>query len=761
MRIVFSVLFIVMIMALARCAHIAIHSRKKVGYSLGQLLYGLIPPVLGNLIMICANSEPAAKTGCYIYFLGMDFVVFALLCFSINYCDYDRPGRIITAPVGAFLVGDCAQLLLNLFFGHAFDVEAVFYKGSVYYEVIPYAGQTFHRVVCYALLFAALIMFVVKAVRSPRIYLERYLVILVSMIAATIWESFYIFSRTPIDRSMIGFGVFGFLVFYFSFYYRYTRLLDNILANMASSMKEAVFIFNANGQCIWANGPALDLTGLLEDEYELAYTRLQEIFGDYNSLGKAWKVSRIVVDEERNLERYYILEEHTVTDRRGRASGMFLSIRDNTQQEVELRRERYNATHDSLTDLYTKEYLFWKIREVLDLRLAEKYYIVFIDIMNFKLVNDIFGNAFGDRTLCRIADRLKEYSKEGCLYGRLAADHFGMFIPEKFFDEKKLEGVLGRLPLTDGTTEYETVIHAGVNEVKDPSVEVGILFDWARMAMAPIHKDFNTAIGWYSDQMHDRAVWEQYISTQLTGAIAKKQIRMYLQPIVDRTGKVSGCEALVRWEHPVYGLLFPGAFIPVFEKNGRIAEVDRYMWRAACETLSRWKKDGRDEFISVNISPMDFSFLDVAQELRKLVREYGIKPEKLRLEITETAMMEEKESRIQVLKSLKEDGFLIEMDDFGSGYSSFNMLKEMPVDVIKIDLRFLKKTGDESKTDVIIRNIVRMSQELGIVPLTEGVETREQFGMLTAVGCQLCQGFYFAKPLPVSDFEENWLGDVV
>ena len=139
------------------------------------------------------------------------------------------------------------------------------------------------------------------------------------------------------------------------------------------------------------------------------------------------------------------------------------------------------------------------------------------------------------------------------------------------------------------------------------------------------------------------------------------------------------------------------------------------------------------------------------------MKEYDIDPQKLRLEITETAMMEDQDNRISKLLSLKEDGFLIEMDDFGSGYSSFNMLKEMPVDIIKIDMRFLKKKGDSRKADVIIRNIVRMSDELGIISLTEGVETREQFEMLTGIGCRLCQGFYFSKPLPAEEFEKRWL----
>ena len=755
MRLIFSVIFILMIVSLIWCGHIAWHSRKKVGPSLGQLLYALVPPIFGNLILICSSNEMLSKAGCYIYFLGMDYAVVALLCFAVNYCEYRKPGKSVIIPVSALVVIDCIQLLLNPFFGQAFDIEPVAFGGSTYYKVIPFLGQTYHRVVCYGIFFSVLVMFVIKVMHSPRIYVERYFVILLSMILTGLWETFYIFSRTPIDRSMIGFGVFGLLVFYFSLYYKYTRLLDNILANMASSMKEAVFIFNAEGTCIWANDPATELTGIGKDNYEQAGERVGQIFGNYTGTGSSWRSKRVV--SMQGQERYYILEEQDVLDSRGNYTGMFLSVRDNTQEQMELNREKYNAAHDALTDLYTKDHLYEQIRSCLDLNPDISWYIVFIDVMNFKLINDIFGNSFGDRTIRMIADRIREYAGERCIYGYLGADHFGMLIPESEYDEETLKKMMGRFPLTDGTTEFEVMIHAGVNEVVDPSIEIPVLFDWARMAMESIHRDFSTIVAYYSDEMREKAVWDQYISSRLSRAIEEKQLQMYVQPIVDMSGHAAGGEALARWIHPEHGFLLPSAFIPVFEKNGRIADVDRYIWRCACETLSRWKAEGRDEFLSVNISPNDFYFLDVGEEIRSLVKEYDIDPQKLRLEITETAMMEDQDNRISKLLSLKEDGFLIEMDDFGSGYSSFNMLKEMPVDIIKIDMRFLKKKGDSRKADVIIRNIVRMSDELGIISLTEGVETREQFEMLTGIGCRLCQGFYFSKPLPVEEFEKRWL----
>ena len=195
--------------------------------------------------------------------------------------------------------------------------------------------------------------------------------------------------------------------------------------------------------------------------------------------------------------------------------------------------------------------------------------------------------------------------------------------------------------------------------------------------------------------------------------------------------------------------------MPVFETNGMIADVDLFIWRKSCEILARWKKQGRDLFISVNISPRDFYLMNVPSELMKLTREYGIEPDRLRLEITETVMMNDQDSQMGTIRKLQDAGFIIEMDDFGSGYSSLSLLREMPVDVLKIDMVFLRKAEQNPRARTIIEEIIVMAGRLGITTLTEGVETAEQFEVLKKMGCQMYQGYYFAKPMPVEDFEKT------
>jgi EAL domain-containing protein (putative c-di-GMP-specific phosphodiesterase class I) len=269
-----------------------------------------------------------------------------------------------------------------------------------------------------------------------------------------------------------------------------------------------------------------------------------------------------------------------------------------------------------------------------------------------------------------------------------------------------------------------------------------------------IKNDYENHIVYYDDNIRNQIIHDQLISNQLNEALETKQIRPYLQPIVDSRGMLAGAEALIRWNHPDEGFMSPGQFIPTFERNGLISVVNKYMWKCACELLANWKERGLGSFISVNVSPKDFLRLDVVSELSSLVVEYGIDPAKLRIEITETAMNDESVDMIKIINDLRKHGFIVEMDDFGSGYSSLNLLKDINLDLIKIDMQFLKDSERNMKASLIIKNIIDMSEDLGIDTLTEGVETEIQYKQLSGMGCKMFQGYYFAKPMPVEDFEK-------
>ncbi|MCR5459446.1 MAG: EAL domain-containing protein [Acetatifactor sp.] len=750
MRTKFAIIFMVLIVALGVCVYLSKRSRKAIGTSIALLTGSLIMPLIGNLIIISSGSEFYPTIGYYVYFLGMDFVVFALLRFTFDYCFLKWPSTKLKKLIYGLLGLDVIQYALNPFFGHAFSTEPLLVNGFPYYRLVPYWGQAFHRILDYGILAASILIFGLKTFRSSRINSERYSIIFTSLVFLTIWQTFFIFSRTPVDRSMTGFGVIGIVVFYFAIYYRPMRLLDQMLAGIASDMSEALYFFDASGQCIWANAPALKLTGLDERTLEQTDAKLTELFGNYDQGGIEWSSRQVIGSGE--AAQYYHLEKHGVNDANGKMAGSLLSIRDNTEEQKQFQRELYNSTHDPLTGLYTKEFLYQKIRELLLTHSEMQHVIVFVDVKNFKIVNDVFGNDFGDYALQCIADWIQRGLSENCVCGRLAGDTFGVCLPIDEFDPHRIEHSLSNFEVTNGNLSHHVLIHLGVYVVTEKNLDVSVMFDRAHLALTSIKDDYQKHIAYYDDAMRSKVLWDQKISSQLRDAIATKQLQPFLQPIVDPAGKIIGAEALARWIHPDYGFLAPDSFIPVFEKNGMISEIDKYMWRCACELLARWKE--RPLFLSVNISPRDFYFMDVPSELKSLVAEYGIDPARLRIEITETVMMTEVEKRMEIFHDLKRAGFIVEMDDFGSGYSSLNMLKDMPVDILKIDMNFLSKSQNEYKAKTIVQNIIHLAEALGIESLTEGVETPAQYHALSDMGCKLFQGYYFAKPMPVEEFEK-------
>ena len=754
MRIVLSIIFMIFLVALSVCMVVAMRSKKAIGKYVACMICGIIPPIAGNLILMLTTNYTVAMVGFYIYFLGMDTTIYSILTFSHYYCEL-KPNKLIRKAAYILVILDAIQYALNPFTRFTFSARSTMVDGFKYFKLVPYFGQTLHRIIVYGIFLAVIIIFVYKCIKTPKIYAEKYWIILFCMLIAGVMETYYIFSKATLDYSMLAFGTFGLLVFYFALYYRPMKLLDKMLSGMASEMPEALFFFDKTGKCVWTNEPGRKLLGGARNDYDSVKDNLTFLFGDidFNETGWSKKITLGTGDEA----QYTYLEMRSVTDENGKNTGSYLSVRDITEEQREMEREIYRSTHDSLTDLYTKEYLYECIEKRLKTDKKTDYMIGYMEITNYKVINDVFGRRFGDLTVSKAADFIREGAGGKSLAGRLSEDSFGILIDKEDFLNKPVDEKISTFTVKDKDLEHRVLIHYGVYDITPgEEIDVPTFFDSARLATARIADPYQTHLVYYDDKMRNAVIHDQLISNQLQEALETKQIRPFLQPIVDERGLLAGAEALVRWIHPEDGLKPPGTFIPVFERNGLIVEVDKYMWRSACEILKSWKERGFEQFISVNISPKDFYFLDVAEELKKLVEEYEIDPKKLRIEITETVIMNDAEDRFKTIADLRKYGFIVEMDDFGSGYSSLNLLKDMPVDVLKIDMQFLRDSERNLKAGLIIKNIIRMSDDLGIDTLTEGVETAAQFEKLYAMGCKLYQGYYFSKPVPVEDFEKQW-----
>ena len=418
MRIAFSVLYSLFIAAFAICIHFARKSHKSSGKSVALLLTALIPPMVGNLIIIISSNQSASTVGYYIFFLGMDFVMYALVNFTHKYCSLGKFTFRRRALLISVLAADAIQILCNPFSGHAFGIEGIEASGAIYYRLVPHFGQTIHRVVDYAVFAAVLVIFIVKIIRSPKINAEKYLVILFTMVFTAGWQTFYIFSRTPVDRSIVGYGVFGLLVFYLSLYYRPMRLLDRMLATIASKMPEALFFFDNYGKCIWANEPAKALAGISEDDFEEASVKLEELFGGFEDSGNAWTTTHITGSGD--AIKSYVISNQIVDDGKGRAVGSFITIRDNSAEQKTLQREIYNATHDELTGLYNRAGYNYLTSEMK----LEDTMMLMIDGDHFKSINDTYGHEIGDRVIKKISASILAHFRSNDYVCRVGGDEF-------------------------------------------------------------------------------------------------------------------------------------------------------------------------------------------------------------------------------------------------------------------------------------------------------------------------------------------------
>lgn len=411
--------------------------------------------------------------------------------------------------------------------------------------------------------------------------------------------------------------------------------------------------------------------------------------------------------------------------------------------------------YDRLTGLYSKEYFYQCMKDTLLQNPDKKYDVICSDIENFKLVNEVFGIPAGDRLLCNIAELYKKNIHGKGLCGRFNADIFVCLLEHKweYTDDIFAEAYEQVYALQD---TKKIVMKWGVYAVADDTLSVEQMCDRARLAAQSIKGQYGKLFAVYDDKLRSKMLKEQAITENMESALADGQFEIYLQPKYRiKDGCLSGAEALVRWNHPIWGLQSPGEFIPLFEKNGFIAKLDQFVWDRACAVLHEWDVNGYDSVpVSVNVSRADIYHADLADTLLQTVAKYNIQPARLHLEITESAYTEDPQQLIDTVGKLRQLGFVVEMDDFGSGYSSLNMLNEMPIDILKLDMKFIKSETAKPTSQGILSFIMNLARWMGLDVVAEGVETREQLERLRAIGCDYAQGYYFSKPMPCKDITQ-------
>lgn len=392
------------------------------------------------------------------------------------------------------------------------------------------------------------------------------------------------------------------------------------------------------------------------------------------------------------------------------------------------------------------------VRNVSRLLYSSEKKIGFIqfDIRKFKIVNDIYGEKFGDEVLDFIITNLREYCNENQFYLNLRGDVF-MLVTEYDSEEELVEFINGLDERIVNFKEVKLQLAYGVYSVEDKRMELRQMEDRAAMARKAAKNNLLTNIVFYQEQFKISLYNRKFIEENIETALKERQFMMYLQPKYSISqNKIIGAEALVRWKNPERGMIYPNDFIPVLEDNHYIRVVDYYIWEEACRFIRKCEDIGMSPCpISVNVSRVHLQDSQFMEVLSDLIRKYDIPKERLELEITETA---DEQQVSRKAEEIKQEGYTLVMDDFGSGYSSLNILLESPFDVIKLDKKFIENMMVSEKGRLILEHVVLMADRLNLVLLAEGVETKDQVELLKGIGCDQVQGYYYAKPMPKEEF---------
>ncbi len=416
------------------------------------------------------------------------------------------------------------------------------------------------------------------------------------------------------------------------------------------------------------------------------------------------------------------------------------------------------ARTDFLTQIPNKLFFDKAAHKLMDKNPEHSYLLASIDARNFKLINESFGRIIGDQTICNMAKEIEKIFKGHGIYARFQSDNFLALIEDTEEGRERINLLKDIDIYIHNSTRYQVPIKIGVYPIPhyNPAISISQYIDKANIAKSYNGGTNSNYLQYFTDKMNDTMNMQNSIEIEMVKSLENKEFIIYYQPKYElSTDNIIGAEALVRWQHKEKGIISPGMFIPLFEKNGFIVKLDFYVYESVFKMISHRVESGvKIVPISINVSRCHLGDDKFVEKLEKLVDKYKTPKKYIEIEITESIFSQEDNSAISLISELKAHGFTISMDDFGSGYSSLNLLRKVPIDILKIDKVFIDNSDNSKRSQVIVEEIISMASKIHLKTICEGVETKVQRDFLKDAGCDMVQGYFYSKPLPYNDFKE-------
>jgi diguanylate cyclase (GGDEF)-like protein/PAS domain S-box-containing protein len=540
----------------------------------------------------------------------------------------------------------------------------------------------------------------------------------------------------------------------------------NLMAKVFANTGEGILITDAANRIIQINAAFSHLTGFTEAEVLgkdpkilSAGITAKEVYAEmWSALAKNGCWQGELWDRRKTGEIYpKWLSINVIRDKHGKTSHHIGSFSDISERKSSEAKILHLAYHDPLTQLPNRLNLYERLTQTLNFakRNDTRAAVMLIDLDQFKAVNDTLGHHVGDQLLIEVASRLKLSIRDSDIVARLGGDEFVVVLSGIESDDaaagvaRKISQTVSAPYLIAGNP-LRTSPSIGISIYPDNATEIGDLVRFADVAMYDAKARGRGIYQFYAPEMSQESSSRMALEADLRSALEKHQFLLHYQPQLDlRTGRLTGVEALVRWQHPTRGLVPPAEFIPLAEEIGLIAALGDWVMRESCQQLGAWRKEGITHIrMSVNLSPIQFQDGGLTDRVQAILEQYGLPSESLDLEITESMAMNSPDETIAMLRQLEETGVLLSIDDFGTGYSSLAYLKLFPLHTLKIDRSFVKDIETDPNDADICDVIVLLAHKLGLEVIAEGVETQEQLKFLISIGCERLQGYLLSKPLP-------------
>lgn len=732
-------------------------NKSPLSKSLFNLHLGAIVSTVLYNISLLTTKLLSAYFITSLYYISIHFLVILLTDFIFIFTEmssspkYKKFIKIFNKIWLCVFLVDSFILILNPFFHHEFELSRLYINHNVFlcWNAKYFWMFNIHLCLCFALSAVIFGILLVKIIKANRFYKSKYISVFAVFLITLVVNVVFLKSKTYFDFSVLFYSVFSIICSCFTLFSIPRSIQNEMLKQLSDNINIGIFCFNLERKCIYSNSTAKKFF-LAKDEILNELKSLLALRKDF--------VKRNIEIKQDDKTLTLAEEFSYLLDSQKKAYGYILKLNDITEELNKASEELFDSTHDALTGLLTRDAFYSETEKILKSDPISQYYMICTNIKNFKLVNDLFGSEKGDEFLKEFAKKLKNSQYKTILTGRITGDRFAILINKTEVDEIEALQKIKELEKFTVSLNYKLHIFVGIYKITDINENVSSMFDKAVLAIKNISENYSVNVAYYDNDMLSILKKNREVINAFYDALNNNHFKMYLQPQVRCSDeKVVGAEALVRWETEKGVIHSPASFIKILEDNGLIHELDKFIWEQAVQLLQKWQLLGIDHHISVNVSTRDFYLIPLYETFTSLVTKYGIPPQKLKLEITETALVHDLKRHKQIITDLQKFGFTIEMDDFGSGYSSLTILKNISINILKIDMMFLSKTKHKERSKKILESVIKMAQKLGIKIIVEGVEDKEQAEFLRNLNCDFFQGYLYSKPITVENFESNYI----